>query len=216
MSISHPPVGPFDARATALKAQATSGQDNAPSASIHRLQATGATVPSTVGWSGLAALASGAAVAVGGTAWAIQEGVSQPLAIMVGYCALVGSTCLCAALTVIRGPAAKSSPTAAKPRKREPNYAAWNLVSKLSISDASRLWCDIEPGCPASQESIAWGQAMLDAVKRGELPISAKAGASQSGSNQDQRNPNWHTEIARDALKSWAKANGHAPRFLQK
>jgi hypothetical protein len=213
MSISHPPVGPLDARATVLKAQAASSHGVVQSESLDRI---GAKILATVGWSGLAALSTGAALAVGCTAWAIEEGVSQPLAIMVGYCALAASGSLCAALAGIRGVAAKPAPTDAKPRKRQPNYAAWNLVSKLSISDASRLWCDIEPGCPTSQESIAWGNAMLDAVKRGELPISAKASTGQAAGNQDQRNPNWHTEIARDALKTWAQAHGHAPRFLQK
>ena len=56
---------------------------------------------------------------------------------------------------------------------------------------------------------------MLDAIKRGELPVSAKEGASQAVS-QEQSNPNWHTKIAREALKSWAQGLGHSPRFLQK
>jgi len=119
------------------------------------------------------------------------------------------------ALLVIQNLAAKMSPVVAK---RQPNYAAWKLVSKLSITDASRLWCDIEPGCPGSQESIAWGMAMIDAVKRGELAISPRDGtrvAGQSASSQEQSNPTWHTQIARDALKSWAKAHGHSPQFLQ-
>ena len=158
-------------------------------------------------------MSTGVALAVFGTVWAIQEGVPQPLAIMVGYCALVGSVCLCTAQLVIQNRATKASPSGTK---RAPNYAAWKLVSRLSISDASRLWCDMEPGCPTSQESIAWGQAMLDAVKRGELPLSARAGLSQAAGNQEQSNPNWHTEIAREALKSWAQAHGHSPRFLQK
>lgn len=183
---------------------------------MERLQAAGARIVSTVGWSGIAVVSIGTTLAIGCTAWAIEVGVPEPLAIMVGYCALVGSACLCTALQVVRGAAAKSSPTAVKPRRRQPNYAAWNLVSKLSVSDASRLWCDIEPGCPASQESIAWGHAMLDAVKSAELPISPQAGTSQATSQQEQRNPNWHTEIARDALKAWARAHGHSPRFLQK
>ena len=160
-----------------------------------------------------AALSVGVALAIYCTIWAIQEGVPHPLAIMIGYCTVASSACVSAALLAIQGLGAKKSSIVTK---REPSYAAWKVVSKLSVSDASRLWCDIEPGCPASQESIAWGIAMLDAIKRGELPVSAKEGAGQSAGTQEQSNPNWHTKIAREALKSWAQDLGHSPRFLQK
>ena len=57
---------------------------------------------------------------------------------------------------------------------RKPNYAAWKMVEKFNVSNASRLWCDIEPGHPYSQESSAWAAAMLDAIKSGALPVSPK------------------------------------------
>jgi hypothetical protein len=59
---------------------------------------------------------------------------------------------------------------------------------------------------------------MIDAIKRGELPVSPRDGTrvvGQSAGSQEQNNPTWHTQIARDALKSWAKAHGHSPQFLQ-
>lgn len=180
---------------------------------MRRARAGFARIESAIGPSGLAAVSSGVVLAIGCTAWAIREGVPPPLAIMVGYCTAVGAASLWAALSVTQRVAAKASSTGAK---REPNYAAWKLVGRLSISDASRLWCDIEPGCPASQESIAWGVAMLDAVKRGELSAVARTGASQAASVQEQKNPNWSTEIRREELISWAQAHGHSPRFLQK
>jgi hypothetical protein len=213
MSINQPPASALDSPTEGLKAQEASSPGIAPS--IERLKLAGAKIHTTIGWSGVAALSTGAILALACTIWAMLEGVAPPLAIMVGYCALVGSACLCTALLVIQNLAAKVSPVVAK---RQPNYAAWKLVSKLSITDASRLWCDIEPGCPGSQESIAWGMAMIDAVKRGELAISPRDGtrvAGQSASSQEQSNPTWHTQIARDALKSWAKAHGHSPQFLQ-
>jgi hypothetical protein len=213
MSINQPPASALDSPTEGLKAQEASSPGVAPS--IERLKVAAAKIHTTIGWSGVAALSTGAILALACTIWAILEGVAPPLAIMVGYCALVGSACLCTALLVIQNLATKVSPVVAK---RQPNYAAWKLVSKLSITDASRLWCDIEPGCPGSQESIAWGMAMIDAVKRGELVISPRDGtrvAGQSAGSQEQNNPTWHTQIARDALKSWAKAHGHSPQFLQ-
>jgi hypothetical protein len=182
---------------------------------MQRVRVAFTKLEASVGLPGMAVVAFGVLLAIAGTALAIHDGVPYPLAAMVGYCTAAGSACLGAALINVRrrAPAAKASPIGTS---REPNYAAWKLVSKFRISDASRLWCDIEPGSPASQESIAWGTAMLDAVKRGELPAVAKAGTSQAASAQEQRNPGWSTEIGRDDLIAWAKAHGHSPRFLQK
>jgi hypothetical protein len=199
------PIGPSEA-------QKASNRRSVESTQMQRVKVGFARIESAIGLSGLAAVSSGVVLAVGGTALAIHEGVPYPLAVMVGYCAAVGSACLGAALLNIRRRApAKASPVSIS---RDPSYAAWKLVSKFRISDASSLWCGIEPGSPASQESIAWGTAMLDAVKRGELPAIARA--STSHATQEQRNPGWSTEIGRDDLISWAQAHGHSPRFLQK
>ena len=200
-------------RIAAQETPTTSNRRVAEYTYMQRLRVGFAQIESAIGLSGVAAVSSGVALAVCCTVWAIHEGVPQPLAIMIGYCTVVGSAILCAVLLVIQRLTAKAS---AIGTRREPNYAAWKLVSRLSVSDASRLWCDIEPGCPASQESIAWGIAMLDAVKRSELLVSARAGAGQAASVQEQSNPNWNTEIAREGLISWAQAHGHSPRFLQK
>ena len=87
-------------------------------------------------------------------------------------------------------------------------------MKTFRISDASRLWCEIEPGCAASQDSLAWSQAMLAAIKTGELPICKRAGESKEVHDRERINPNWATEIERAALKSWADSHGHLPRFL--
>jgi hypothetical protein len=221
MSVNDSPATAPVPRVSPPETQATSNQRVAGSTLMQRVRAGFGTIEAAIGLPGLAVVASGLALAVGCTAWAIYEGVPQPLAIMIGYCAVIGSLCLGAALFAVQDRAAKASPVDAKRQpnyaaRREPNYAAWKLVSSLSVSDASRLWCDIEPGCPASQESIAWGKAMLDAVKRGDLPVMAKDGTSAAASVQEQKNPNWSTEIGRDGLIAWAQAHGHLPRFLQK
>ena len=182
-----------------------------------------------IGSLGVFVLLSGICIAVGGTLWAIELEVPYPLAIMAGYCTFIASACLCTTLMILRLKPAKVEQLARKaatattptsvPASRlrgEPNYAAWKLVSKLSVSDASRLWCDIEPGCPATQESIAWAHAILDAIKRGELTIIPRTGLSETMRGPEQTNPSWTTEVARDSLKTWAQAHGHAPQFLEK
>ncbi len=179
-------------------------------AAIGRLTALVARLRAAIGLSGVVSLVAGLALTLVCTVWAIYLGVPHPVAIMAGYGMLVGSVCLCMALLVIQNFAAKKAPVTA----RQPNYAAWRIVSKLSVSDASRLWCDIEPGCPASQESIAWAQAMLDAIRRGELPVIPKPAVKQLPGTPERIGPNWHSEISRDALKAWARQHGHSPRFL--
>jgi hypothetical protein len=169
-------------------------------------------IKSAIGFSGFLVLAAGAALALVCTAWSVQSGVAYPIAVAAGYCMLVCSACLCIALAVILNSAQKIAQVS---DNSEPNYAAWNVVKKLRVSDASRLWCNIEPGCAASQESLAWAQAMFNAIKSGELPFSERMGASQDMMDRERINPSWATEIERAALKRWAATYGHAPRFLQ-
>jgi len=136
--------------------------------------------------------------------------VPLPLAIMAGYCTVLVSACFCA-LRVTHDRSYTKIPTS---KNRQPNYAAWRLIATLRISDAARLWSGIEPGCPVSQETIAWAEAMLDAIKRGELPILERKGIGNRPVDQERANPGWHTEIAREALRTWAHLHGHAPLFL--
>jgi hypothetical protein len=213
MPVNQPPVSATVPQIAPPEAPKASNRRAAEPTQMQSVRVGFAKVEAAIGLSGLAAVSSGVVLAVCGTALAIQEGVPYPLGVMVGYCTMVGGACLGAAFVNIR----KRAPAKALPAgstSREPSYAAWKLVSKFSISDASRLWCDIEPGSPASQESIAWGTAMLDAVKRGELMAIARASTAVSA--QEQKNPGWTTEIGREDLMSWAKAHGQSPRFLQK
>jgi hypothetical protein len=150
--------------------------------------------------------------AIGCTLWAIHEGVSLPLALMGGYCTIVAGIAFCVAQLVVTRIASNDAPA---PAQRRPNYAAWKLVGTLNVSNASRLWCDIEPGHPYSQESAAWAAAMMDAIKSGVLPISPKPHATREMIAREQVNPAWNTEVTREALRAWALAHGHCPTFLR-
>jgi hypothetical protein len=61
---------------------------------------------------------------------------------------------------------------------------------------------------------MAWGRALLDAVKQGDLPIVTK-GASPEASQQERQNPHYMTQVTRAALKHWADQKGHTPQFLR-
>src|SRR5262245_33723939 len=130
---------------------------------------------------------------------------------MTGYCTALVSACF----SVLRAALDRSDRKIPTSENRQPNYAAWRLIATLRVSDAARLWSGIEPGCPVSQESIAWGQAMLDAIKRGELAIHERKGSASRSIDEERVNPGWHTEIPREALRAWAHSHGHAPPFLR-
>jgi hypothetical protein len=167
-------------------------------------------IRSAIGLLGFVVLAIGLVIALSCSLWAIKAGVPQPLAIMAGYCTVIVTACFCS----MRAALARSDTQTSTRKSRQPTYAAWRLVATLRVSDAARLWSNIEPGCPASQESIAWAQAMLDAIKRGVLPVHARKEASRS-IDQERENPGWHTEIPREAVRTWAHSHGHAPSFLE-
>jgi hypothetical protein len=59
-------------------------------------------IQSAIGLSGLVILSTGLAVALFCTVWAIEARVPYPVAIMAGYCTLVGSACLCATFLVVQ------------------------------------------------------------------------------------------------------------------
>jgi hypothetical protein len=203
-----------DYRTSKTTSQARSAVLEAPLADngFESLRALLLGIASRIGPSQLMPLGAALLFAIGCTLWAIQEGVSVPLALMGGYCTIVAGIILCVAQMMLTQVNANVAAPSHAPRK--PNYAAWKLVNKLNVSNASRLWCEIEPGHPYTQESAAWTAAILDAIKSGALPIAPKAHATKEMIAQERANPGWNTEVSRDALKAWAKAHGHCPAFL--
>jgi hypothetical protein len=168
-------------------------------------------IHAAIGFSGSAILCVGGALAILCTMSAVQAGAPYPISFAAGFCTLACSAGFCAALVAIVNVTGTVTPITEKP---QPNHAAWKLAGKLRVSDASRLWCNIEPGCAASQDSLAWAQAMLNAIKAGELPVIKAPGESQDAIDRDRSNPSWATEIDRHALRAWAHSHGHSPRFL--
>jgi hypothetical protein len=165
-----------------------------------------------LGPSGRTALVCCVALALGCAVWAAASGIAYAVSAAIGYCTLAAGVCLYVALVVMSKQAIPAGP--ATPQVST-SMAAWRLVSRLRVSDASRLWCGIEPGCPATQDSLAWSRALLDAIKQGDLPFTPKAGDGKDVLDRERANPSWCTEIDRSALVVWANKHGHAPSFLQ-
>ena len=162
---------------------------------------------------GIASIVGGISLACFGAIFAVQQGVSAALALMAAYCVVTS----CIACTVTLALLSQRTPKVAvvtPARELRPNIAAWRLVSELRVSDACRLWCDIEPGAPYSQEAIAWATAMIDAIKKGELPLLPRQGLTRELDERERTNPTWRTRISRDDLKAWASSHGYCPPFL--
>jgi hypothetical protein len=144
--------------------------------------------------------------------WSLCEGASPVPTLLAGYGALASTLALL--LVALRRDV---RPAEAEPRVTASPAGpsvAWNLLNTYTISDASRLWSGIAPGATATQESMAWGCALIDAVKEGQLPIVTKDGALET-SEWERRNPHYMSRVTRQSLKDWAAAKGHSPSFLR-
>ena len=124
-------------------------------------------IHAAVGFTGAAILCVGGALAVLWTISAVQAGAPYPISFAAGYCTLACSAGFCAALVAILNVTGTVTPITEKP---QPNYAAWKLAGKLRVSDASRLWCNIEPGCAASQDSPRGRRRCSTRSKPGNCP----------------------------------------------
>jgi hypothetical protein len=168
---------------------------------------------------GVSPLVFGAAtVLIGaGVAAAIATGANLALSLLVGYGAFAATI----ALLRSAAPAAERARetielVAATPSLGPPaTAAAWKLVSTFTVSDASRLLSNVEPGAAATQESIAWGRALIDAIKGGDLAIAPKAGLAPGAVERERDNPHYMTEVTREALAAWADQKGSVPAFLR-
>lgn len=165
-----------------------------------------------IGPFGLGAATVGTIISVSGAIWAVRLGVTYPIAIMAGYCTLAASVCLAFVPSMLSRYETKShQPVATTPSVSE----AWKHVNTFSVSDAARLWCDVEPGATVTQDVIAWARLLLEAIASGELACVRNNDQSNRLTSYASDKPHWSTEVTREALQTWARARGFEPRFLQ-
>jgi hypothetical protein len=161
---------------------------------------------------GVGVVALAAVVSVLGAVWAVRLGVSYPIAIMVSYCTLATTICLTAVLALLpKYEAEQEQPASDAPSVSE----AWKHVSTFTVSDAARLWCEVEPGAAATQDIIAWARLLLDAIASGELACIRSESPANRPLSYPSDKPYWSTKVTRDALQAWARARGFNPGFLQ-
>ena len=152
-----------------------------------------------------------------GVAAAVVTGANLALTLLVGYSAFAATIAMLRSAAPAVGPRGTIDLIAAAPLAAEPQTttAAWKLVSTFTVADASRLLSHVEPGAAATQESIAWGRALLDAIKAGDLAIASKASTAPGAADRERESPHYMTEVTREALAGWADQKGSVPDFLR-
>jgi hypothetical protein len=164
---------------------------------------------------------SGAVSAIGGAVWAMIIGVPTPIAIMAGYCTLVGAIYLAMAPLAYR---TLATPKQVETNFSRPDYQAWKMVSVLTIGEAAYLWCDIEPeqpGITIPAKVSGWLRAIIDSVMTGKLDFVLDRSRLQANTNTaaakdyQKSHAEWQTKITRAELRRFAKEIGHVPIFLR-
>jgi hypothetical protein len=144
---------------------------------------------------------AGIAVSSGGTAWAMIQGLPPPFILMGAFCTLVGAIYLAMTPLALRSLSRTPSVKLVDKKDRLPNYEAWKHVDILTLAQAARLWCDIDPDLSDTLDTSAWTKALFFAGRKGELKVNYREGTPMTAT--------------RDALKEFAKKNNYDPRFLR-
>lgn len=142
------------------------------------------------------------------------QGVPLPIALMVGYCTLVGAVYLGMAPLAYR--ALAQSPANASTKRRPPNYKACRLASDYSLKDAAHLWCDIDPVDKGTYDTVAWFKILKEKVQDGTFELNSHWTKSETRMrDRERRDADLDVRITRASLQAFAKAIGEDPRFLR-
>ena len=160
---------------------------------------------------------TGVASAIGGGAWAVIIGVPMPIALMAGYCTLVGAVYLVMAPLAYRAlaqsPANKPS---SQHDKTVPNYEVWSHVRILKLRQAARLWCDCDPNSETGNPEIEmWLTVFKDAIKARQLAASFDSLDDDIDMKYALAAPSDDTKVSREGLKQFARGKNYDPKFLR-
>jgi hypothetical protein len=168
---------------------------------------------------GVSALAiTGAGFAVGGAVWLVHAGLPIPLALMAGYCTLVGAVYFAMAPLAYRALVAvqvKAPPKVAKNILAPINLTPIRLQHQYELGAASRLWVGLSPNSSNStQESSAWYETFVSAIQQNKLDISARH-IERRLIEAEKSNPDWTTIVSRKEFQRYAASIGQDPPFLR-
>lgn len=147
---------------------------------------------------------------------AVVAGVPIPIAIMVGYCTLVGAVYLAMAPLAYRALAASPSNATQPVLKNPPDYKTWSHIQMLSVRQAAHLWSEQDPNVLSDAPEVdMWANVLTDAIRRRELPVTLGEWAEAHDRKWAILTPNLDTTMLRRDLIAFAKSKGFDPRFLR-
>lgn len=164
---------------------------------------------------------SGAGLAVGGAVWLIKNGIPGPLALMAGYCTLVGAVYLAIAPVVYRTLKQGTLRTnQAVETESPPNYQIWRNRTHISLGDAACLFAELVPTIanrmrPDVREYLS---ALIDAARNGQLKFVFRNSESERSylqADYERSIVDDSTRTTRHELKKFAEKRNHVPKFLQ-
>jgi hypothetical protein len=170
------------------------------------------------GWTVIGLLGLTAAITgIGGAIWAAIIGVPTPIAIMAGYCTIVGGvylTVLPLAYRAFSRIATSPAPhDAAVPQK--PSAATWQHVPQFTLYQAACLLAEVTPvlGRSLEGDAEAWFVTLCAEIRSKKLPYIRSIHDHQY-SFKDGYHPHRDTEISRAEFQRFAERHGIRPRFL--
>jgi hypothetical protein len=165
---------------------------------------------------GVGALAvAGATTAIGGAVWLIRAGIPLPLALMAGFCTLVGAVYLAMAPMAYRFLSQKAQSERPVRAPTRLNLTAIRLQHQYTILAASRLWVGIDPNKVSTPDSVAWFDAIVSAIQQDKLTIQSRWGSDEHMKAIERSDPMTTTVVNRDDLKKFATSIGQDPEFLR-
>lgn len=161
---------------------------------------------------------TGLLASIGGSIWAVILGVPTPVALMVGYCTLVGAVYLAMAPLAYRL-LANSSANQVTPNlaaKIAPDYKLWGHIERLTVLQAAHLWNERDPSTVVETPDVAAVATLLkDAIKRSEIQVILFGGADSGDYRHAIAFPKDHHGLDKKSLKQFAVKRGYDPIFLR-
>jgi len=160
---------------------------------------------------------TGFGLAVGGAVWLIRAGIPIPLALMAGYCTLVGAVYLAMAPVAFRALRQTVSSRPAQKTVAAPkiNYTAIRLQHQYTLLAASQLCVGLSPtSSTTNHDSNSWCETFSSAVQQGKLRFEPRWTESDM-IKYERANPSVETIVRRDELKRYAASIGQDPIFLR-
>jgi hypothetical protein len=154
---------------------------------------------------------------IGGAIWAIIIGVPKPIAIMAGYCTIVGGVYLTVFPLAYRAfsriVAFPVSSDATVPQK--PSAATWQHVPQFTLYQAACLLAEVTPvlGRSLEGDAEAWFVTLCAEIRSKELPY-IRSIHDKNYTFKDGYHPHRDTEISRAEFQRFAERHGIRPRFL--